>query len=131
MITGLYAGLAGLMLIYLSIRVIGVRRQTRISVGTADNADLERAMRVQGNFVEYTPLSLLLILVIELMGFYALALHGFGIALILARLIHFLGFRSAEAPAILRMLGMVLTFTLLLALAATAIVLGLGVDVAG
>lgn len=130
MITGLYAGLAGLMLIYLSIRVISVRRETRISVGPADNPDLERAMRVQGNFVEYTPLSLLLILVIELMGFYALALHGFGITLILARLVHFLGFRSAEAPGILRVVGMMLTFTLLLVLAATAIVLSFGVDVA-
>ena len=131
MITGLYTGLAGLMLIYLSVRVIGLRRQTRVSVGSADNPELERAMRVQGNFVEYTPLSLLLILMIELMGFYALALHGFGITLILARLIHFLGFHSAEAPGLLRVLGMVLTFTLLLVLAATAIVLGLGVDAAG
>ena len=131
MITGLYTGLAGLMLIYLSVRVIGLRRQTRVSVGSADNPELERAMRVQGNFVEYTPLSLLLILVIELMGFYALALHGFGITLIAARLIHFFGFRSAEAPGILRVVGMMLTFTLLLVLAATAIVLGVGVNVAG
>ena len=127
MITGIYAGIAGLMLIWLSVRVISVRRRTRISVGPAGNDELERAMRVQGNFVEYTPLTLILILAIEMMGFSAIAVHIFGATLIAARLIHFLGFRSAAAPGILRVGGMAITFTLLLVLSLLVIASSAGV----
>lgn len=119
MISGFYVAVAGLFLVYLSARVIRLRRTRKISVGAADDADMERAMRVQANFTEYAPIVLLLLIVAELNSLPALAVHGFGVALLAARFIHFLGFRSADAPGLLRVLGMVLTFTLIALLAIT------------
>ena len=113
MISGLYAAIAGLFLVYLSVRVIIQRRSKRISVGPAGDPEMERAMRVQANFTEYAPIGLLLMIVAELNGLAGLAVHGFGVALIAARFIHFLGFRSAEAPGMFRVLGMSLTFTVI------------------
>ncbi len=118
MITGIYAAVAAIILVYLSTRVIGLRRGKKISVGPAGDADMERAMRVQANFVEYTPLALILLAISELNGLPALGVHALGASFILARLIHFLGFRSSEAPGLFRVLGMALTFLLLLVLAA-------------
>ena len=126
MITGVYAGIAGLMLIYFSIRVIRIRRRDKVSIGAGGNAALERAVRVHGNFVEYTPLTLILIFVVEGMGLPAVGVHALGASLILARIVHFLGFRSPEAPPVLRVGGMMLTFLLLLVLSIMAIVMGMG-----
>lgn len=126
MITGVYAGIAGLMLVYLSIRVISIRRRDKVSIGAGGNAALERAVRVQGNFVEYAPLTLILIFVVEGMGFPALGVHILGASLILARVVHFMGFKSPEAPSVMRVGGMMLTFLLILALSLIAIVMGAG-----
>ena len=117
MIAGLYAAIAGIFLIYLSVRVIGLRRGKRISVGPAGDAELERAMRVHGNFVEYAPLGLLLLIVAEMNGLAAPAVHALGLALIAGRFIHFLGFRSPEAPGVFRVGGMATTFTVIALLA--------------
>ncbi len=111
MITALYAAIAGIFLIFLSARVINERRRNSVSVGTGGNEDLERAVRVQGNFTEYTPIMLILLGLSEMGGLPAIAVHGFGILILVARFCHFSGFRSADAPGRFRVLGMVLTFT--------------------
>ena len=116
MISGLYAAIAAVFLVYLSVRVINQRRRKRISVGPAGDAEMERAMRVQANFTEYAPIGLLLLLIAELNGLAGLAAHALGATLIAARFIHFLGFRSAEAPGMFRVLGMSLTFTVIVLL---------------
>ncbi|MEM9878793.1 MAG: MAPEG family protein [Pseudomonadota bacterium] len=116
-ITGLYAGLAALFLIFLSVRVIGQRRSGKVSVGTGNNADLERAMRVQANFTEYTPLLLILLGIAELGQLAGPVLHGFGVAIITGRVFHFIGFASPQAPGRFRVLGMMLTFATLAGLA--------------
>lgn len=117
MASGLYAAIVGLFLIFLSLRVIRLRRSRRISVGPAGDADLERAMRVQGNFIEYAPVMLLLLIIAELNGLAPLAVHGFGLALLTSRIIHFMGFRSATAPMMLRVSGMMTTFAVIAVLA--------------
>lgn len=121
MIAGLYAGLAALFLIFLSWRVIGLRRSRKVSVGHQGDADLERAMRVQSNFVEYAPLALLLLYLVEAGGAPAWATHALGAGFMASRFVHFVGFRSAEAPGIWRMFGMLGTFVLLAVLAVVAI----------
>lgn len=117
MIAGLYAAIAGLFLVYLSIRVISLRRRKKISVGPAGDPDMERAMRVQANFTEYAPIALILLAFAELNGLFPWAVHGLGLALVAARFVHFLGFRSAEAPGLFRVLGMASTFTVIAVLA--------------
>jgi len=109
MITSLYAALAAFALVLLSVRVIMVRRKTGISVGHANIPDLERAMRVQANFTEYTPIFLILLGLAEAADLPGVALHGAGMVFLAGRASHFAGFRSAAAPGILRVVGMALT----------------------
>ncbi len=118
MVTGLYAGVAAVFLVFLSIRIIGLRRGKKISVGPAGDPDLERAMRVQANFVEYTPLFIVMLAIAELNGLPVAIVHVFGSLFLLARLSHFAGFRSESAPGRLRVFGMAGTFILLLSAAA-------------
>lgn len=117
MITGLYAGLAAGFLIYLSVRVIVLRRTRKVSVGHQGDVDVERAMRVQANFTEYTPMAFILLYLIEDGGAPGWAVHALGAAFLLSRLAHFGGFRSAEASGKQRVYGMMGTFTLLAVMA--------------
>ena len=66
LITPLYAALAAVILIVLALRVIGARRSRRVAIGDGADEDLARRIRAHGNFAEYTPLALVLILLLEL-----------------------------------------------------------------
>ena len=57
LITPLYAALAAVILIVLSLRVIGARRSHRVAIGDGADEDLARRIRAHGNFTEYTPLA--------------------------------------------------------------------------
>jgi uncharacterized membrane protein YecN with MAPEG domain len=86
--TLIYAGILGLMLIVLSIRTSLRRRETRVSLGTGNDAELLRRSRIQGNFVEFVPLALLLIWMLDFAQFSVWLIHLLGILLIVARLLH-------------------------------------------
>ena len=117
MITGLYAAIAAIILVYFSLRVVGIRRRDKVSVGTGGNAVLERAIRVHGNFVEYSAITLLLLAIAEMNNLTGPVVHAFGIAFLIGRILHFIGFRTPEAPGMFRVVGMATTLTVLLLLA--------------
>lgn len=119
-VVGLYAGLLGLVFLYLSVRVIGNRRRARIALGVAGDAGLERAARVQANFAEYTPLILLLVWLVEVSLYPAWVVHGLGGALLAGRVVHAYGVSQVREDFRFRVTGMVLTFG---ALAAGAVLL--------
>ena len=112
-VVALYAGLLGLVFLYLSVRVIGNRRRAQIALGVAGDAGLERAARVQGNFAEYVPLILVLVWLVEGSGYPAWAVHGLGGALVAGRAIHAYGVSQAREDFRFRVTGMVLTFATL------------------
>ncbi len=68
----LYAALLGFLLVYLSIRVIRLRRRFKVAIGAGGEAAIERAARVQANFSEYVPMALILLLLAEIQGGLAL-----------------------------------------------------------
>ncbi len=117
-ITALYAGLLGLLLVVLSIRVIAGRRAAGIGLGTGDDATLERRVRAQANLAEYAPMGLILLGLLEAGGTAAWALHGLGGVLLAGRLAHgfALGFTASNVPA--RVAGMVATFAMIAVAAA-------------
>lgn len=111
MITSLYAGLLGLVLIVLSIRVIGARRRGGIGLGDGGDRSLQRRIRAQGNFAEYVPIVLLLMLPAEWQGVASWVLHLVGGCLLVGRIVHALSIsREPEIP-VGRVIGMALTFT--------------------
>ncbi len=113
LITPLYAALAAVILIVLSVRVIGMRRSRRVALGDGGDEDMARRIRAQGNFAEYTPLALVLILLLELGGAPAWQLHLLGAALILGRILHAWSLTAHSGSG--RLIGMTLTFFVLAA----------------
>jgi uncharacterized protein len=64
-ITALYAGVLGIILVLISVRVSVVRGKFKVMFGDGGQESLMRAIRGQGNFVEYVPLALLLVGMVE------------------------------------------------------------------
>lgn len=114
-----YAGLHGLMLVFLSLWVL--RYKVRSGRRGADTA--ERISRVQGNFLEYVPMALILLWLVEAGGAPAAVVHATGSVLLLARLLHAWGLGSTPAPNYPRMVGALLTFVVLASLGVTALYL--------
>ncbi|MCC5867515.1 MAG: MAPEG family protein [Gammaproteobacteria bacterium] len=121
-VTLLYAGLAVLVLLVLSWRVVRLRRSLRIGLGDGGNADLQRATRVHGNFLEYTPIALLLLALLEFSGLASVWLHAGGVALLVFRSLHAFGLSSSAGTSFGRFAGTLGTWLLLAALAVTAVV---------
>jgi uncharacterized protein len=112
-ITAFYASLLAVLFLFLSIRVVGWRREHRVELGHGDNAELLRRMRVHANFAEYVPFTLLLMALAESMTPPRPLLHLVGIILVVGRIMHAYGL--SQTPQILRyrVWGMTLTFTAL------------------
>src|SRR5512141_2234803 len=116
-ITGLYAALATLLILVLAVRVIAYRRAHKIGLGDGDDKELRKRIRAHGNAIEYLPFGLVLLLLLELNQTAPLLLHIFGIVLIVARLAHAWGVSRHGGVSPGRMIGVVLTGAVLLAMA--------------
>ena len=90
-VTPVYAGLLALLFIFLSVRVIGMRRSARVALGDGGNPALLRRQRVHGNFAEYVPLALILMALAELQNPPGWMIHAIGIPLLLGRAAHAYG----------------------------------------
>ncbi len=96
--TGLYTALLALLLLGLAIRVVVLRWRTKTGIGDGGDRVLARAIRAHGNAIEYVPIALVLLLAAELGGAGPTLLHGCGIGLVAARIVHASGLsRSARA----------------------------------
>lgn len=115
MITGFYAGLLGLWLGFLILSVVRLRRKYRVGLGDGGEQELTRAIRVHGNFTETVPMVLLLMVLMEYaLDLPAAALHVFGGALVLSRVLHWHGVGRSAGVTFGRAAGTVIV-TLLLA----------------
>jgi hypothetical protein len=57
----IYVSLSALLIVWLSLNVIKVRRKKQVSVGDGDDIELITAMAAQANTLEYLPIALLLL----------------------------------------------------------------------
>ena len=113
-ITTNYAVTLTALYLVMTLRVVYLRRSLKIAFGNLGNLYLLRAIRAHANFSEYTPLALVLLLLLEVMGLQNALLHGLGMLLLTGRLAHALGISRERAGAKLRVTGMVLTVSMLL-----------------
>jgi uncharacterized protein len=123
-ITLFYAGLNGLIAVGLAFLVVRQRRKTRIGIGAGNNPALERAIRAHANFIEYVPLILILLLLLELCGTPAWRLHAMGAALTVGRLLHAWGLSHSSGVSFGRGVGITLTWIVLLAASISAVISG-------
>ena len=66
LVTALYGALIALLMVVTAFGVVKVRRAESIVLGSGGSAVLEQKMRVHANLTEYAPISLLLLLFLEL-----------------------------------------------------------------
>jgi uncharacterized membrane protein YecN with MAPEG domain len=77
--------------IWLSVRIGMVRQAKKVSIGDGGEEELIRRMRAQANFIENTPIVLVLVALIELSRPGNLYLAGVATLYILGRLAHGVG----------------------------------------
>jgi len=113
----MFAGVHVLLLLAFSAQVSRWRGRAKANLGDGGNAELARWIRVQGNFVEYVPLALLLLALLEIAGTPRAWLLAGGSALLAGRLLHAWGLSRHAGVTTGRYYGMALTWGVLLAAA--------------
>jgi len=104
-ITVLYAGLLGVMSLLISFKAGSLRGKLGVSIGDGGHQELLLAMRRHGNFVEYVPLTLLIIALLEMNGGPPLAIHLLAGGLILFRFAHAVGLKADTMAGAGRFIG--------------------------
>ena len=115
MISVIYASCLALLISWLSLRVIGLRRKHRIRYGDGGNELLVIARSAQSNAAQYIPLALILLFALEVNGAPVLFVHAAGVALLSGRLSHARGILGDRLH--LRVLGMQITLGTIIGLA--------------
>jgi len=90
-ITGLYLAFLALLYAVLGLQVSRLRRGNRVLFGDGDNRELRSAIRAHANFMEYVPIIVLMIALLEMSGTPAARIHWLMGLLLIARLLHPLG----------------------------------------
>jgi uncharacterized protein len=86
-VTPFYAGLLALLFLVLSVRV-SLHRQSGVTLGDGGDARLLRVIRGHGNFAEYVPLILVMMVMLEIDRTSIYVLHALGIVLLIGRALH-------------------------------------------
>ena len=86
-------------------RVSGARSSLNISFGDGGNLALLQKIRQHGNFIEWVPLTLLLMVLAEAQGTASPWLHAAGALLVIGRIAHPFGLKPDNAGHPLRYVG--------------------------
>lgn len=124
-ITLFYAALLGLLFVILTFNVMrwqvkNINDPTQVEPGKP-----ERITRVQGNFTESVPLGLILMALLEINGAPGIFLHGLGLLLLLARVMHAVGMSRKPLISLGRILGIQTTLMMILIASVAALSLAL------
>lgn len=87
------------------MRITAARSTIGCSIGDAGDMKLLQKIRQHGNFIEWVPLTLLLMILAEAQGTDALWLHAAGALLLIGRLAHPFGLKIDNAGHPLRYVG--------------------------
>lgn len=111
-ITSLLAAFFSLMMVALSLQVSIRRMQSRTAFGDGDESVLRRRVRAHGNFVEYMPLALVVIALLEVGGAPATLTGVLALGFATSRILHalLLLYVRSPAPRAIAMTGQHLAF---------------------
>ena len=115
MITAIYASVLALLMCGLAYNVIKARRKNKIRYADGNVEELQIARTAHSNSVDYIPITLILIFILEYNGANIWLIHLAGLSLIIGRIIHCKGILSESLKG--RVLGMKITFFTIFALA--------------
>ena len=109
--------------VVLAVRVITVRRAQKIGLGDGEDRVLRRRIRAHGNYSEYAPLLMIILLALPLLGAKEWLIHLVGEIGLLGRILHAVGISKSGGTSMPRVGGMVLTLAGLLIGAASLLLL--------
>jgi uncharacterized protein len=124
LISPIYVGLFAILLVLFSLNVSRVRAKLKINLGDNNDPTMLQACRIHGNFAEYVPLALLVIVLVEGAGNAGWVVHLLGLALLLGRILHAWGINQTPGISFGRAAGMGLTYLVLLIGGVIAILAG-------
>ena len=114
------AALMTLLGLVVAMRAAIARGKHGILMGDGGNPDMIARMRAHANFVEYVPLLLILMGLLELAGANRAVLVAEGVAIVVARMLHAVGM-ARPSPNRWRMAGTIGTTLVTVALALTGL----------
>lgn len=121
-ITTLTASFISFLFIIISLKIIKLRHRYKVSIGSSGNEQLEMTIRAHGNFAEYVPIALLLMLCAEANQTNVMVLCILAFSLILGRFFHAYAFVFNKSHFKFRVSGMILTFSTIIFLAVVNII---------
>ncbi len=95
-ITAFYAAILALILVGLSAWVIASRTSKNTMIGDGNDASMTKRIRAQANFIEYVPLALVVIALLEGSGASRTLVRLLLIVLVVARIIHPFGMLAVD-----------------------------------
>ena len=107
MVTSLYAFVFVLLMLYLIMRVVNVRKSKRILYADGGDELLAQVRTAQMNAYENIPIFLILMILLELNQAPIIILHALGICMLIARITHSYGVLNNKLQG--RIKGMILT----------------------
>jgi uncharacterized membrane protein YecN with MAPEG domain len=125
-VTLIFAAALGLLNLWLGVRVTRLRFAKKVSIGHGDVPVVETRMRAHANFNEYVPITLILMMLVEMHVGASRGLWLIGALLVVGRVLHPFGM-DRPMPNRMRVAAMMLTWTALVALVIWAILLAYGV----
>jgi len=97
-VTSFTAALFALMIVPLSFQITIRRFKVRARIGDAGDETLRRRIRAHGNFIEYAPLALIVLGLVEGQGAPSLLVWPLAIAFLASRAAHAIGMLYASTP---------------------------------
>jgi len=125
-ITLIASSFLGLLLIYLSYNVSKERLRTKTDLGDGGHPELIRAIRAQGNLVEYAPIGLILLGLLETVHTQKEVVLTLAVAFVVGRYMHGLTFGKMTGKNPFRFWGTVLTWVVILVSSGLGLLKGYG-----
>ena len=124
-ITLLYASLLSVLAIFLAYKTGTTRLKTNTLLGDGDSSEMLQSTRAFGNLIEYAPLAIIMLGLLEIQDIASWKLHLLGSTFFLCRILHAHGMAISRESTPYRIVGAVGTWGIILSMAVTGIYLSL------
>ena len=113
-ITLLYTSLITILAIFLAFKVGITRGKTNTLLGEGDSSELLQSIRSHGNLMESAPITLILLLLLEMQSVADWKLHLIGSSFFLFRILHAYGISISRESTPYRVIGALGSWMLML-----------------
>ena len=124
-ITLLYASLLSILAVFLAYKTGTLRLKTNTLLGSGDSSEMLQSIRALGNLVEYAPLAIIMLGLLEFQDVASWKLHLIGSIFFLCRILHAYGMAISRESTPYRLLGIVGTWIIILSMGISGVYLSL------